>query len=166
MNNEPLPPGFAGEPMDTQLMQLERELFSLTPVEAPRYLRCALDGQLDTGVPRTVALPAQVVPFKWRRIVVPAAAAVVAVSVLNHTTSPSRSIPSDNAQAGVRALGRPAVPVLEQTTGYVLRSEPVYVNPVSFDAAGNQYFIRQEGAPAVQFSVPRRQSALMPVSFH
>ena len=38
------------EPMDSQLLQLERELFSLSPVETPRHLAARLDQQVSGPV--------------------------------------------------------------------------------------------------------------------
>lgn len=172
MNDEP-PEDFnpLQEPMDSQLLQLERELFSLSPVETPRCLASRLERQLlpACSVAKTLAAPPNVVPFRWRRMVVPAAAAVVVVSVLNRMDGPSGFTPSALAQpgSGLGTSGKTVAPVLEQTTGYVLKSEPVYVSPGNWETSTHHYWIQPDGQTGVRLSLPRRQSsAVIPASFH
>ena len=126
MNSDP------DAPMDTQLLQLERELFSLSPVETPRHVASRLDRQVlgPVGIRRRVMGSAKIIPFHWRRIVVPAAAAVVVVSVLHHLDQPSTHA-SGVAQSNP-AFPSPASPVSSQdrapvtlNSGYVLRAEPL-----------------------------------------
>src|SRR5690606_38767581 len=100
------------EPMDNSLRQLERELFSLTPVDPDRRLTACLE--------RAVCAPAQIprrapaaasgttLPFKWKRVVAPAAAAVAVVAVLSGTegsSSAGKSRAGDFAAGGGEAEG-------------------------------------------------------------
>ncbi len=174
MNDEP-PEDFnpLNEPMDSQLLQLERELFSLSPVETPRCLASRLERQLvpACSVGKALAsVPQNVVPFRWRRMVVPAAAAVVVVSVLNRMDGPSGFTQTAMAQPGLRSSGSPAAaPKVEQTRGYVMKSEPVYVSPVGFETTEHQFAIQPNGQPGIRLSVPRRQSQAAPAihgAFH
>lgn len=183
MNDQPNDSPYSDDSMDTKLLQLERELFSLTPVEVPRCLARRLDHHLTapTQVGRSVvpaariAPPSNVVVFQWRRIVVPAAAAVVVVSVLNRLDGvPTSVAQAADAPAGVRtpAPGQPAAVAAPQSqvqnSGYVLRSEPVYFSPGVWDSVRHQYWVQPgNSAPAqtTTTNIPRRQS-LVPVSFH
>ncbi|MDB6070482.1 MAG: hypothetical protein JWL81_1653 [Verrucomicrobiales bacterium] len=176
MNDQPNDPFYSDDPMDTKLLQLERELFSLTPAEAPRSLVCRLDRHLTAPtqvgrsvVPAARSTPPNVTVFQWRRIVVPAAAAVVVVSVLNRMDGTPSSMAQTASAAGLRApaSGQPAPAVSQvQNSGYVLRAEPVYFSPGVWDSVRHQYWV-QPGTPAASqpMNVPRRQS-LVPVSFH
>ena len=182
MNDQPNDPPYSDDPMDTKLLQLERELFSLTPAEAPRCLVRRLDHHLTapTQVGRSVvpvrSAPSNVVVFQWRRIVVPAAAAVVVVSVLNRMDGVPSSMAQAASPAGVRAQGpgQPGAPTAiapvtqVQNSGYVLRTEPVYFGPGVWDSVRHQYWVQPApgtAAPSQTTNVPRRQS-LVPVSFH
>ena len=155
------------EPMDTQLLQLERELFSLSPVETPRHLAARLDRQVSGPVSlgrQTVVQ--RVVPFRWRRIVAPAAAAVVVVSVLNRVDSPSSLSPG----FGQINPGTPlpvAAPPMADNTGYVLRAEPVFVSPAGWQSTEHHYYIQPGGQvfPGGS-SAFRRPAGIAPVVFH
>lgn len=171
MNDEP-PEDFnpLNEPMDSQLLQLERELFSLSPVETPRCLASRLERQLvpACSVGKNLApVASNVVPFNWRRMVVPAAAAVVVVSVLNRMDGPSGFTQTAMAQPGLRSSGSPAAaPKVERTMGYVLKSEPVYISPMGSEMMEHQFLIQPNGQPGIRLSVPRHQSAVIPAVFH
>lgn len=164
MNAEP------EEPMDLHLLQLERELFSLSPAEAPKRLTVRLDRQICgpaclTGVGR-ITDSSRVVPFRWRRIAVPAAAAVVVVSVLNQFDHSRPALPGfAQAGPGSRASGTARLPA-SQSTGYVLKTEPVYVNPVGWEAAPSHFYINGDNESGISLRQPRRQGALEQVVFH
>lgn len=182
MNDEPHDFNPIHEPMDSRLLQLERELFSLSPVETPRCLvsrldrkmtgGCSLAGALPkTQVVRTVAsIPGNVVPFRWRHIMVPAAAAVVVVSVLNRLDGQSPgALAGQQSQPGIKSLGVPSsAPRVERTNNsYLLKTEPVYFNPAAWDEAPNQYYIQPGSQPGTyRMSVPRREAATIPYNFH
>lgn len=169
MNDEPQDFNSFQETMDSRLQQLERELFSLTPAEAPRYLASRLDGQFMPPLPvsRSLAGGAAASPFRWRRMVVPAAAAVVVVSVFYRLDGHPGSSPSLAQQAGQRAPGpKVAAPPIGLSTGYVLRAEPVYVSPANWDAADHQYWIQPGSQSGLILSLPQRSPAVLPASFH
>ena len=163
MNSDP------DAPMDTQLLQLERELFSLTPMETPRHLASRLDRELlgPVCIGRQVPASAKVVPFAWRRIVVPAAAAIVVVSVLNHLDQPARQgsgIAQSNPGRSARLPAREGA--METPTSYVLRAEPVLISPGAWQGMEYQYFIQPGAGPAAGFNALQRHSGLSPVAFH
>ncbi len=191
MNDEPHSFPFQ-ETMDSRLLQLERELFSLTPAETPRCLASRLDGHLMAPLPvarplaggalpvarplaggalpvaRPLAVGA-VVAFRWRRMVVPAAAAVVVVSVFYRLEGHSGADPALAQQAGLRSAGpksTAAVPAAALSTGYVLRAEPVYASPVGWEAAEHQYWIQPGSQSGLILSLPQRSSSVLPASFH
>ena len=158
MNSDP------DAPLDTQLLQLERELFSLSPVETPRHLASRLDRQVmaPVCVGRRIASSAKVIPFQWRRIMVPAAAAVVVVSVLHHLDAPSKSgsgVAQANPAFPVRSPGHLPVTV---TTGYVLRAEPVLISP----GMQQHYFIQPPAGSGPGYHIPPRTAGFSPVVFH
>lgn len=180
MNDEPHSFPFQ-ETMDSRLLQLERELFSLTPAETPRCLASRLDGHLMAPLPVArplaggalpVARPlvvGAVVAFRWRRMVVPAAAAVVVVSVFYRLEGHSGADPALAQQAGLRSAGpksTAAVPAAALSTGYVLRAEPVYASPVGWEAAEHQYWIQPGSQSGLILSLPQRSSSVLPASFH
>jgi hypothetical protein len=165
MNAEPEPP------MDLHLLQLERELFSLTPSEAPRCLTVRLERQLTMPVvahqvQRSVTGPT-VVPFRWRRIAVPAAAAVAVVSVL-HQIDHSRPTYSGLAQTNPGVARPPVQPSISVSTGtgYMLQTEPVYVSPAGWEPSPYQYYIGGEEEAGIRPSQLRRQGAVESVVFH
>lgn len=165
MNSDP------DAPMDHQLLQLERELFSLSPVETPRHLAARLDRQVAAPVSigrQTVASASgKVVPFQWRRIVVPAAAAVVVVSVLNHLDTPAAR-PAGVAQSN--PVSPDAIPrrptVVETPTGYVLRSEPILINPGTWQTMEQHYFLQPAADAVSGYNTPQRSTGIAPVVFH
>lgn len=136
------------EPMDSQLLQLERELFSLSPAEAPRPFSARLDRRIVDVISPTTAAPSKtiavekrlrIVPFQWRRVALPAAAAVVVVVGWNGLESRSELWPALGLNSRFRQAS-PSQPSLitntlsesasaTGTTGYVLRTEPVFVSP-------------------------------------
>ena len=161
-------------PMDNQLLQLERELFSLSPVETPRRLAARLERQVaaPVGLGRPLADSGKVIPFPWRRMVVPAAAAVVVVSVLHHLDAPA------NRNTGV-AQSNPLVPgggpeilspgqpaVVATPAGYVLRTEPVLINPGTWQTMDAQYFLVPGTGSAGSYNGVPRSTGLSPVVFH
>lgn len=171
------------EPMDHQLLQLERELFSLTPVETSRRFVSQLDRELSAPacpVPVARSLAAHsariIAPFRWQRIVVPAAAAVVVVSVLNRQGNGYSTLALDGAPSQASApsaqkiLSSPASVALRSNrpmnTGYMMMTEQAPLQNVNWSVAPNQYWVNSEAphhtpAPMV---APRRET--VPLSFH
>ena len=158
-------------PMDTQLLQLERELFSLSPVETPRHLASRLDRQVQgpVSIGRQVASDAtKLLPFPWRRIVVPAAAAVVVVTVLHRLDQPSSQSPGlakTNSGYPSSALHSGRAPVT-LTNGYVLRAEPIMVGPGNWQGMEQLYLIQPGTGVESGYNAPQRTSGLAPVVFH
>lgn len=165
------------EPMDAHLLQLERELFSLTPVETPRYLSIELDTQVAAPViPVARRTPPShqriAVPFRWQRIVVPAAAAVVVVSVLNrqgngYAPSPQisslgqSSVASSKSSHASASLLRPSRPM----NSYVMMSEVSPLQNVNWAPNPNLYYVSPEAHSSSQLVFPRRDTVPV-VSFH
>lgn len=167
------------EPMDNHLLQLERELFSLTPVEAPR--RFASQLEREVGLPAGPVAVARstspqhriIVPFRWQRIVVPAAAAVVVVSVLNRQGGAyapnSLEAATNQASAAPKpVMSSPASVALrsrQMNTGYMMMTEQSPLQNVNWSNNPNQYWVNPEthysSTPLV---LPRRET--VPVSFH
>lgn len=169
--------------MDNQLLQLERELFSLTPVETSRRFVSQLEREISVpGCPVPVARrlasahPRIIAPFRWQRIVVPAAAAVVVVSVLNrqgdgYSTLALDGAPSQTlAPSAQKPLSSPASVALRSSrpmnTGYMMMTEQAPLQNVNWSVAPNQYWVNSETphqttAPMV---LPRRET--VPLSFH
>ena len=158
--------------MDTQLLQLERELFSLSPVETPRHLASRIDRQVlgPVGIVRHTEGPPTIVPFPWRRMAVPAAAAVVVVSVLHHLDRPiGKSVGlagSNSASPAAATESRRSSVTL--TNDYVLRTEPVLIRPGTWQATEQLYFIRPSPGSSFGsgYNAPQRASGFTPVIFH
>lgn len=171
MNDEPPNPGLNTDTMDTQLQKLERELFSLTPAETPRFLDYKLSRRLEvpTQVPRKMSSVAT--PFRWRRMVVPAAAAVVVVSGLNRMPGPGSAPTSSAPQVGVRVPSQPlaaaAAASIQKSPRFVLKTEPLLLNHPDWQGMQNPYWTQSGNTNGMRFSEPRRgQSAVVPVLFH
>ncbi|MES2708720.1 MAG: hypothetical protein V4726_19145 [Verrucomicrobiota bacterium] len=167
------------EPMDNHLLQLERELFSLTPVETPRRFVSQLEREVTLPVsPMPVArrISAQhrvITPFRWQRIVVPAAAAVVVVSVLNRQGggyAPNTVDAAVNHAPSARnPMSSPADMLLrsrQMNTGYMMMTEQSPLQNVNWSSSPNQYWVNPEthSSPTTPLVLPRRET--VPVSFH
>jgi len=169
MTPEPNDPNLFDDAMDTRLLQLERELFSLSPAAPPRGLVSRLDGQISQPSVVERRVVAQVVPFRWSRIVVPAAAAVVVVSVLSRLEAPRVATSPVAAQPGARQMS-PVVPATQVTlnkpTGYLMKEEPFVVHPESWEAL--QHLHWTESGSLNHHSQPslRRASLKAPLNFH
>ncbi|MDB6133506.1 MAG: hypothetical protein JWM59_1749 [Verrucomicrobiales bacterium] len=172
------------EPMDNQLLQLERELFSLTPVETSHRFACQLEREISVPacpvpVARTLAAshPRMITPFRWQRIVVPAAAAVVVVSVLNRQGNGYSTLALDGAPPQAAAPSAPKIfssPVSvalrssrPMNTGYMMVTEQAPLQNVNWNVAPHHYWVNPEtphqttSPPMVS---PRRET--VPLSFH
>ena len=156
--------------MDSQLLQLERELFSLSPADPPRHLVLRLDPQVTSpvGIGRQVVVLPKVIPFQWRRMVAPAAAAVVVVSILNHLDQPAvspGSMADLNAPSSTSSpqSGRAAVTL---TNGYVLRSEPILIRPGTWQATEQHYFIQPGLGVENRYNAAGRSTGFIPAVFH
>lgn len=178
------------EPMDTHLLQLERELFSLTPVEAPRRFVSRLEREVSVPVGpvpvvrRTAAASRIIAPFRWQRIMVPAAAAVVVVSVLNrqghngaYAPALTDAVPNEARSSTPKPYSSPASMALRNSrpinSGYMMMTEQSPVQSVNWSASPNQYWVSPAAeapyAPAAAtlatpMVLPRRET--VPLSFH
>jgi hypothetical protein len=167
MNDEPLNPGLNTDTMDTQLLQLERELFSLTPAEPPRFFNYKLTRRLDSPTQLSRDIAVQVTPFRWRRMVVPAAAAVVVVSGLNRLEGPVAATAANASQAGGQVPSQPTAAPLQKTPRFVLKTEPFFLNQPVWQGVENQHWIPSGSNLETRAGEPRRHpSAVVPVLFH
>ena len=192
MNSEPTEPAEPTEPMDPSLLKLERELFSLSPVETPRPLVTRLQDRVmgPVGVERRVdgRNNVRVGDFKggallgvaaagandgqrvipWRKFVLPAAAAaVVAVG--------GASLREKGDEMGVRSAGggvngglQPAEMggVSAPGTSYVLKAESIDLVPVGASAGGPVMPTGTDTATGTSGYGARRASGYAPVVFH
>ena len=175
--------------MDAGLLQLERELSSLTPAGPSRLLAERLTEAVEgarsgpTGIesmPRATARPATVIP--WRRVVLPtAAAAAAAVFVLPEASRrgmqpvagdggpPSR--PDSNvakaADPGIRWVPMPRRSEYRvvDNTGLVLTDEAAPLVEFRVRQMDHHEWRNPEENSSIQLSIPREQRVVLPASY-
>jgi len=121
---------------DMDILSLERELQSLTPIAPRRELVQAIKARMEP-VPRLVQpAPARVITFPWRRMVAPAAAAAAAVAVMNMegVRRGPKTTPAEAANEPAPAIKWEPMPMLPQyrallDQGYVLTSDMEFIPP-------------------------------------
>ena len=121
--------------MDASLLQLERELKSLTPAPPGRELLLSLHARMEPAV--SVPQANKVHVFPWRRMVTPAAAAAAAVAVLS----------VNNAR---RAPGAGGGTMHEQTAS-AIRWEPMPMRREYRELLNAGYVLNENFEPVPQF---------------
>ena len=158
--------------LDASLLQLERELQSLTPLPPSRQLVQTLTARMDP-VPRIVAA-AKVHTFPWRRMVTPAAAAAAAVAVMSV---------QHHRRAGLAGKGAPTA---EDEAAPAIRWEPMPMRSEyrallnaghglnELDEPGQQYLLNSTDHhewrnaadnSSIRLTIPRQQRFVMPASW-
>jgi hypothetical protein len=169
------------EPMDAGLLQIERELRSLSPIAPDRALSEMLArevaGEMEVPVAGRVnrVVAGQ---FPWRRVGVPtAAAAAAAVFVL-----PSAERPVDNGSVagGIRSAeeARPGhapiswVPMpprseyrLVDGSGVLLINEPAPMMEYQLEQTEHHEWRNPRDNSLIRMSIPRQQRVLLPASY-
>lgn len=156
--------------MDPSLLQLERELQSLTPVAPGRDLLRSLQSRMEPALPAHQTN--KVTSFPWRRMVAPAAAAAAAVAVLNLEsdrragTSRGKSV-TDIPDEGVPVIKWEPMPMRREyrqllDAGYVLNENLQPMRHYVLDGMDQHEWRNGENA-SVRLLIPRQQRFLMPV---
>ena len=115
---------------DLDLVQLERELQSLTPVAPRRELVQAIKARMEPVPRREVPRRERVVTFPWRRMVAPAAAAAAAVAVFNIDDSRREGDkPASIAGNDAAPIKWEPMPVLAEFREYL--NKGYFINPYS-----------------------------------
>lgn len=156
----------SSDSMDASLLQLERELQSLTPLAPSREFVRTLKARMEP-VPRNVSAN-KVHAFPWRRMVTPAAAAAAAVAVMsvqNYRRAAFAGKPASGDEATPAIRWEP-MPMRSEyrallDAGYVLNGndEPVqqyYLNSMDHHEWRNA---------ADNSAIPRQQRFVMPASY-
>jgi hypothetical protein len=164
------------EPMDPALLQIERELQSLTPATPGRDLLSSLQARMEP-VPRNVpaAQANKVLAFPWRRVVTPAAAAAAAVAVMSFQNH-RRTALTDNSdevavnENGVSAIKWEPMPMRSEIrafldAGYVLNENFEPVQPVVMNRVDHYEWRNPMENASLRVVVPRPQRFLVPAGY-
>ena len=153
---------------DMDLLQLERELQTLTPAAPRREFVQALQARMEP-VPRLVQPAARIYSFPWRRMVAPAAAAAAAVAVMN-LDGPRRT-PRPVTVAANESVTWTPMPMLPQyrallNEGYVLNENMQFVPPGYNSIFNGQVWRGPADHSAMRVTMPQQQeSFLMPAGY-
>lgn len=167
------------EPMDAGLLQIERELRSLSPIAPGRTLSEMLAREVAGETEVAVAGRVNRVvagQFPWRRVGVPtAAAAAAAVFVL-----PSAERPVETVAGGIRSAeeARPGhapiswVPMpprseyrLVDGSGVLLINEPAPMMEYQLEQTEHHEWRNPRDNSLIRMSIPRQQRVLLPASY-
>ena len=154
--------------MDFSLLQLERELQSLTPMAPRADFVQSLKASMEP-VPRLVQ-PARITSFPWRKMVAPAAAAAAAVAVLNvednrRTTKPPPVVADEIASAITWAPMRllPKYRALLDE-GYVLTGDMEFIPPGFVPYNAPVWRVPADNS-VTRASFPRTDRFIMPAGY-
>lgn len=171
------------DPMDTGLLQLERELRSLTPASAPRHLEDVLtaaisDSQSETAqtldpIRRNQSAPGH---FPWRRMAVPAAAAAAVVFAIPPATQPKSSANSPApARSTTAATTAPAinwVPMparrefrILNDQGFLILSEATPMLEYQVEQTEHREWRNPRDNSLIRMTIPRQQRVLLPAAY-
>ncbi len=174
------------EPMDSSLLQLERELFSLTPSEPDRRISARIESEIfpPVQIQRRSAAPLRQPSFQWKRVVVPAAAAVAVVAAISRNDSSpvyGRNVAAnagDNtispAAANRARMGAVTLQPVSQSREFRSARDQGLVfgegnNPsraFSLETTDHHFWRNEQDNSSIQLSIPRQESMLVPVNFH
>ena len=158
--------------LDASLLQLERELQSLTPVAPSRELVQSLKARMEP-VPRTVAAN-KVHSFPWRRMVTPAAAAAAAVAVMS-VQNGRRAALTGKSIAGAEDEASPAIrwepmPMRSEyraliNAGYALNDLYEPAQQYLLNSTDHHEWRNAADNSSVRLTIPRQQRFVMPASY-
>lgn len=160
------------DPLDASLLQLERELQSLTPLAPSREFVQSLKARMDP-VPRNVQAN-KVHTFPWRRMVTPAAAAAAAVAVMsvqNHRRAAlagkSTSGAADEAAPAIRWEPMPMRSEYRALldAGYVLNGNFEPAQQFLLNSMDHHEWRNAMDNSSVRLTIPRQQRFVMPASY-
>ena len=155
---------------DMDLLQLERELQTLTPVAPRREFVQALKARMEP-VPRLVQPAARIYSFPWRRMVAPAAAAAAAVAVMNRDGPRRTPRPvTVAANESVQAVTWTPMPMLPEhramlDEGYVLDQDLDFVLPGHHSVYSGRVWRVPADHSAMRVTMPQQESFLMPAGY-
>ena len=157
--------------LDASLLQLERELQSLTPVAPSRQLVQSLKARMEP-VPKNVQAN-KVHSFPWRRMVTPAAAAAAAVAVMsvqNHRRNlagKGTSIAEDEAAPAIRWEPMPMRSEYRALlkAGFVLNDLYEPEQQYLLNSMDHHEWRNASDNSSVRLTIPRQQRFVMPASW-
>lgn len=171
------------DPMDTGLLQLERELRSLTPASTPRHLDDVLAAALSDSPPEAGHFIApgprnQSVPghFPWRRMAVPAAAAAAVVFAIPPASQPRNpASPPAPARSTTAATTAPAinwVPMparrefrILNDQGFLILSEATPMLEYQIEQTEHREWRNPQDNSLIRMTIPSQQRVLLPAAY-
>ena len=162
---------------DAALLQLERELKSLTPLAPSRAFMQRLTLVMDpVAMPTaTVSAPAanRVIQFPWKRVVTPAAAAAAAVAVMSLTQQRRGSA---QAAGGGQPADEEAAPTIKWTpmpmkkeyrqlvdNGYFVDENNVLRHNMRVNAIEHHEWRNSDGN-SIRLIIPKQEEFLLPAA--
>jgi len=162
------------DPMDASLLQLERELRSLTPAPPGRDLLRSLQAHMGPGVPASQVN--KVHTFPWRRMVTPAAAAAAAVAVMSiHNNRRVTAATGEKSNAAGQANTAAAIkwepmPMRSEyrallDAGYVLNENYEPVQQFLMNRLDHHEWRNPASNASVRLTIPSQQRFLVPAGY-
>jgi hypothetical protein len=162
---------------DAALLQLERELKSLTPLAPSRAFMQRLTLVMDPASVPTATVSAQpanrVIGFPWKRVVTPAAAAAAAVAVMSITQQRRGNA---HAAGGGPAADDEAAPTIKWTpmpmkkeyrqlvdNGYFVDENNVLRHNMSVNAVEHHEWRNSDGN-SIRLIIPSQERILLPAA--
>lgn len=163
------------DPMDAALLQLERELQSLTPAAPPRALVQSLTAKVTPPAPRGNA-PVKTHSFMWRRMVTPAAAAAAAVAVMSmehhrrHSAAAMDKANTTPPEDAAPAIKWEPMPMRSEyrallNNGYVLNENREPVQELLMDRLDYHEWRNPADNSSIRLTIPRQQRLTIPADY-
>ena len=166
------------DPMDASLLQIERELQSLTPAAPTRALVRSLTERMEPATPiaRRTAPVNKVHFFPWRRMVAPAAAAAAAVAVMSIqnnrrgnavATDKTAATPPDEAPPTIKWEPMPMRSEYRAmlNNGYVLDNTMAPVQEFYMNRLDHHEWRNAADNSSIRLTIPRQQRVTIPADY-
>lgn len=161
--------------MDPSLLQVERELYSLTPAAPSRELVRSLQVRMEPAAPSSPQSLNKVHAFPWRRVVAPAAAAAAAVAVMSLENHRRTSAVAGKPGGGSQNEAAPAIkwepmPMRSEyrallDAGYVLNENMEPVQAYLMDTVDHHEWRNPANNSSVRLSLPGQHRFLAPAGY-
>jgi hypothetical protein len=163
--------------MDASLLQLERELKSLTPAPPPHEFVRALHARMESGAQASSSTSNKVHAFPWRRVVTPAAAAAAAVAVMSIQSGrrataggPGKSSVAEGGGNAAAAIKWTPMPMRSEyrallDAGFALNEDFEPVQQFLLDRVDHHEWRNPANNESIRLTIPRQDRFVVPAGY-